>query len=267
MAPDAKSKIDKATFIAKAKAALSYYERNISGNRTINALYYLGDNITKDYPNDPGGHGQRNDAHFIELVAALSVIDFMNLDDDLLTTTEGRAPQPLYKEFGMREDQDVVDFTHLSDKTQRIIEQPLSQYMLFTVYLSQQLSGSLNRQPWTNRQQPNIDKAFLSSSFFQNHLTTFNDHFDRWILELQNNRRAFVPFNVPVDVRNLFEFINRVPPKGHWNPLRTDNFALYDQALNRAERQVSSASVEQKFMQVFYEATKALVDEKFAMMP
>ena len=124
VAPDPKSKIDKATFIAKAKAALSYYERNISGNRTINALYYLGDNITKDYPNDPGDDGQRNDAHFIELVAALSVIDFMNTEDSLLTTTQGRANQPIYKEFGIRRDDNPIGFTHLGDETQQMIERP-----------------------------------------------------------------------------------------------------------------------------------------------
>ena len=263
VAPDPKSKIDKAAFIAKAKAALSYYERNISGNRTINALYYLGDNITKDYPNDPGDQGQRNDAHFVELVAALSVIDFMNIDDALLTTTKGRADQPIYKEFGIRENQDVVNFTHLGDETQQLIERPLSQYMLFTMYLSHQLYESLNKQPWTNRKQPKIDEALLSSSFFQNHLASFNHHFNNWILELRNNRRSFVPFNIPVDIRNLFEFINNVHPKSHWNPLRKDNFVLYDEALNRAERRVASPSGEQKFMNVFYEATKALVEEKF----
>ena len=264
VAPDPKSKIDKATFVAKAKAALSYYERNISGNNTINALYYLGDNLTKDYPNDPGDAGQRNDAHFIELVAALSVIDFMTLDDASLATVDGRARQPIYKEFGIRSEQDVVNFTHLSDKTQRLIERPLSQYMLFTMYLTHQLDDAANRQPWTNRRAPRIDASFLSSSFFQNHLTGFNHHFDNWILELRNNRRAFAPFNVPVDTRNLFEFINEVHPKRHWNPLQMDNFVLYDDALNRAERQVASPSVEQKFMSTFYEATRALSEKKFA---
>ena len=263
VAPDPASKIDKATFVAKAKAALSYYERNISGNRTINALYYLGDNITKDYPNDPGDRGQRNDAHFIELVAALSVIDFMNMDAALLTTSSGRANQPVYKEFGIREDQDVVNFTHLTDTTQQMIERPLSQYMLFTMYLSYHLDDVVGKQPWTNRKQPKIDNAFLSTSFFQNHLTGFNQHFDSWILELRNNRRSFVPFNIPVDIRNLFEFINNVHPKTHWNPLQKNNFVLYDEELNRAERQVAGPSTEQKFMNVFFEATKALVQKKF----
>ena len=263
VAPDPTSKIDKATFVAKAKAALSYYERNISGNKTINALYYLGDNLTKDYPNDPGDQGQRNDAHFIELVAALSVIDFMNMDSSLLTTSSGRAIQPIYKEFGIREDQDALNFTHLGDETQQMIERPLSQYMLFTLYLSHYLNNAVNKQPWTNRKQPKIDEAFLSTSFFQNHLTGFNHHFDLWILELRNNRRSFAPFNIPVDIRNLFEFINGVHPKSHWSPLRKDNFVLYDEALNKAERQVASPSAEQKFLRIFYEATEALMREKF----
>ncbi|MGB3780473.1 MAG: hypothetical protein WA960_19065, partial [Tunicatimonas sp.] len=64
--------------------------------------------------------------------------------------------------------------------------------------------------------------------------------------------------------RNLFEFINEVHPKRHWNPLQMDNFVLYDDALNRAERQAASPSVEQKFMSTFYEATRALSEKKFA---
>ena len=264
VAPDPQSKIDKATFVAKSKAALSYYERNISGNRTVNALYYLGDNITKDYPNDPGDAGQRNDAHFIELVAALSVIDFMNMDATLLTTTDGRANQPIYKEFGIRRDENPISFSHLGDDTQHLIKQSLSQYMLFALYLSYHLAEAVNKQPWTNRQAPKIDETFLSSSFFQNHLSGFNTHFDNWILELRNNRRSFVPFNIPVDMRNLFEFVSDVPPKRHWNPLRKDNFVLYDEVLNRAERQVSGVSAEQKLLDIFYQATRSLMEEKFA---
>ena len=261
--PDPNSKIDKATFISKAKAALSYYEHNITGNRTINALYYLGDDTTKDYPNDPGESGQRNDAHFIELVAALSVIDFMNMDASLLNTSNGRAAQPIYKEFGIREDEKLLNFTHLGDETQALIEKPLSQYMLFTLYLSQQIPEYINKQPWTNRKAPKIDRAFLSSSFYQNHLSSFNHHFDNWLMELRNNRRSFAPFSTPVNPSRLFSFLNGIQPQKHWSPLKKDNFVLYDEALNKAERQVNASSAEQKFMRIFYRATKELMDRKF----
>ena len=42
---DEKSGVDSATFISKTKSALAYYERNISQNGSIDALYYIGDNI------------------------------------------------------------------------------------------------------------------------------------------------------------------------------------------------------------------------------
>lgn len=263
VAPNPKSKIDKATFVSKSKAALSYYERSISGIGSVNTLYYLGDDTTKDYPNDPGEGGQRNDAHFVELVAALSIIDFMNIEDAFLTTINGKATQPAYKEFGIKEDQEALDFTSLGDRTQELMKKPLSQYMLFNLYLNRHFPQYINKQPWTNRKQPKINQMFVSSPFYQNHLSSFNRHFSNWLHELKNNKRAFVPFNTSVDKGNLFEFISGVRPRSHWNPLAKDNYVLYDEELNKAERSAGSPSAEQKFMNIFYRATDALVKRKF----
>src|SRR5690606_234593 len=75
---DNDSPIQKSDFIAKTKAALYYYKDNVAGNNSINALYYITDEFSgKPYKNDPGDHGQKNDAHFIELASALAVIDFL----------------------------------------------------------------------------------------------------------------------------------------------------------------------------------------------
>ena len=38
---NANSKINKATFISKTRAALAYYSRNITGNNSLNAMYYI----------------------------------------------------------------------------------------------------------------------------------------------------------------------------------------------------------------------------------
>ncbi len=263
VAPSPDSKIDKATFISKSKAALSYYERSISGINAVNALYYLGDNNTKDYPNDPGEGGQRNDAHFIELAAALSVIDFMSLGDGLLVTEESKAAQPVYKEFGVKEAHKALDFTHLGDRTQEMLKKPLSQYMLFNLYLAQHFPQYLNKQPWMNRKPPRINQSFVTSPFYQNHLSSFNRHFTNWLQELAQNKRAFVPFNISINKGNLFEYINGVRPRPHWNPLAKDHFVLYDEELNKAERHVAAPSAEQKFMNIFYRATEKLVGRKF----
>ena len=75
---DDNSEVDSSTFISKTKSALAYYEKNISGNNSLDALYYIGDLVTASYENREGGSGQRNDAHFIELCSALAVLDFAN---------------------------------------------------------------------------------------------------------------------------------------------------------------------------------------------
>ena len=85
---DEESQIDSHGFITKTKAALNYYCRNISGNHSINALYYIGDTAENTYSNVEGGTKQKNDAHFIEIASALSVIDFATIQDDKLRTNQ-----------------------------------------------------------------------------------------------------------------------------------------------------------------------------------
>ena len=43
---DDESEIDSSTFISKTKSALAYYENNVSKNKSIDALYFLADNVT-----------------------------------------------------------------------------------------------------------------------------------------------------------------------------------------------------------------------------
>jgi len=264
VAPDPASKIDKATFISKSKAALAYYETNVSGNNSVNALYYLGDDRTKDYPNDPGEHGQRNDAHFLEVAAALSVVDFMNMPDAALGSEKGKAVQPIYKEFGIKRDEEMVSFTQLGDETQAQMKAPLTQYWYFYLYLRDKLSQTLGKQPWTNRKKPHINKAFTHGAFYQNHLSSFNEQFGTWLKELRQNKRAFAPFALAEDHSSgLFNTVRGIEPQRHWSPFARDNYVLYDEELNRAERHVGSVTVEQKFMRIFYDATRSLVNRKF----
>ena len=82
--PNGESAIDEATFISKTKAALSYYNQNMSA---IDALYYLGDNILSKYENNEGGEFQKNDAHLLELIAALAIVNFdEDFDEDRKST-------------------------------------------------------------------------------------------------------------------------------------------------------------------------------------
>lgn len=74
---DKKDNIDSDTFNDKTRAALSYYE-NEDGK--LDTLYYIADTNRKAYKYAEGGEGQKNDAHFVEFAAAMSVLDFVSPD-------------------------------------------------------------------------------------------------------------------------------------------------------------------------------------------
>lgn len=70
-----KFKINSDDFNPKTVAALSYYDKYIQGQ--VDFFYYIGDDAMKsEYENILGGKDQENPAHLVELLGALSIIDF-----------------------------------------------------------------------------------------------------------------------------------------------------------------------------------------------
>src|SRR5690606_6347674 len=166
--PSQKSKIDKATLISKTKAALSYYDLNISGNNSLNALYYIGDEVNKDYENHEGSTYQKNDAHFIELAAALSIVDFAHTEDGDLRNQDGAALGPLYKEFGVISDTETISFGDLGIQSQQRMQKSLSKYILFNLYVENHIHSSMDL-PWATG-SVKIDRAFLAQPFYNTYL-------------------------------------------------------------------------------------------------
>lgn len=63
-------------FNSKTKAALNYYER--SGlNAQINSIYYVGDKVQTKVEPHLGNEEQKNNAHIVELIGAMSVAHFI----------------------------------------------------------------------------------------------------------------------------------------------------------------------------------------------
>ena len=70
------SDIDSANFLTKAKSALAYYENSVNSDY----LYYVGEQDMKTtYANDE--KKQEDKAHFVELVAATALFDFLSKTD------------------------------------------------------------------------------------------------------------------------------------------------------------------------------------------
>ncbi|RZJ70288.1 hypothetical protein [Flavobacterium sp.] len=258
VSPSEESKIDKSSFISKTKAALSYYEQSVSGNKSLNALYYLGDNITKDYPNHEGSVSQKNDAHFLEIVAALSIVDFAKMPSKELVNVEGKADNPVYKEFGIKENSQSLIFANLGFSTQTTLRKNLTQYQLFTLYLNNRIASNAD-QNWTKELGMS---TFMSQPFYSSHLRNFNQFFTEWLHEMAHNTRSFSPFNLLADDSNLFEMVKGVKPKSGF--LEQKNYNRYDYLLSKAQQgNPNTASIAQRFMDLFHDTTQKLVTDKY----
>lgn len=253
-----RSQIDSSTFISKTKAALSYYERNIS---EANTLYYIADRLSKQYANSEGGSTQKNEAHFIELAAALAAIDFMATPENELKVNNGQPQQTIYKEFGIENGNYQLIFNDLCKQTNDIIQKPLIRFMLFFKYLQEELPRS-KKQSWMIDQD--LDDNFFNSSFFQMELMSVFSAFYEWLSEMRNNNRSFAPFYLEEEKSDVFDMIRGLLPVKLLS--LKSNYALFDDVLNTQQQQLKKeSSKEHRFIELFYRATDQLLKLKFRL--
>lgn len=267
--PDENSSINSSTFISKTKAALKYYENNVTGNpSSVNALYYIGDTRTKQYENEEGGEKQENKAHIVEMASALAVIDFMSISDenslmDCEIDSQGRvyAPNPAFKEFGIENDVQEILLGNLSHKTRSILSSPLTEFVLLAKYMKEHIDSALDRT-WAVDNK--FDKTFMSSSFICD-LKYFTEAYLEWLEEMAENDRSFKPYKLSVKSAELFDIVDGVKPariNALW-ALGKSGYNLFDAGLNDKRSQPANFTPEQKFMELFYIVTREIVKNKF----
>jgi hypothetical protein len=257
VAKQQESQIDKSSFFSKTRAALEYYYRNISGNNSVNSIYYIGDRIMKDYPNHEGASKQKNDAHFVEFAAALAIEDF--------TTGTNGNDETIAKEYGLDKQGNELSFAHISSAGRNKLEGPLSGFYLLYLFQKHQINRSVKQQPWAKSGKAPIDNAFLKSGFYSSELLPFLEHFNEWLEELARNRISFKPFHLKDDIipDQLFHtFLMNKDPERIKDPLHK-NFWKVESALNKAARKVRTSNREKRFLAVFNIATREIMEKHF----
>jgi len=252
--------IESDSFMGKTRSALSYYERNISRNQSIDALYYVGDShTTNPYNYSEGGNTQTNKAHFMELLAALAVLDFSKLS---ISSQENK--QTVHKEFGLeqlRPNENII-FSDFAPYTREQIAKPLTQCILMTKYLQEVNESIMLGQTWSKAKD--LDLSFLRGSFMQN-LRSFLIGFEKWLKEMQENSRSFAPFTLTGTKRkDPFTIVNGITPAGG-GLFSKQGYALFDSRLNSKQKTLTNGNKEQLFMELFYSVTNQLTKEKFNM--
>ena len=263
---DEDSEINMDSFMSKAKAALSYYRDNLN----TDVLYYISDKLSRNYDNHEGDSAQRNNAHFVEMVAALSIADFCknNVQHD---------GSKSFKEFGFNEDKPVVSIKTLADSTRALIEKPLISMFIFEKFYKEHL-----KKTWDNAwakdfsyadddNEGKMDSTVMSHDFFVK-LTKFLKDFDNeWLREMANNSRAFKPFNLETSGENIFNSIDGYEPKktGFWGKLTSKNLEGYE-AIDNAIADISNdlhkkLPMYDYFMDVHWQAINKVLKSKFGI--
>ena len=259
---DNDKKIDNQTFCLKTTAALNYYVRGV--NKSVNRLYYIGDDLTTTYTYDAGENGQKNDAHFIELASALAIVDFAATSDEELKNYDGIPLETTYKEFGIREENEKLIFSHLDNSTLKIIGRALSKMTLLTLYTQYRLESVVGGNMAWLKESPMIDKGFTEGLFYKTFLGDFKkDYFD-WLNEMAKNKRGFEPFKLTHDLAQLIT-TDGLKPKRSLNPFasKTD-FPALDEALNKFCKGQQFSSAEDKFLKAIGSGSDAFLNDKFA---
>lgn len=243
---DDESEIDSSTFISKTKSALAYYENNISKNNSINALYFLADDITNTYKNHEGGAAQKNDAHLVEFLAATAIVDFSNKQH---TSTSN-------KEVGLKDFTDSITFDSFYDKQKRLLFAPLTEFMMMANCLNHKFDYYSSKDFNANNDNFNglYDSSFMSE--FQNMMGAFVE----WIGEMKSNKRSLDLFNLNTKDKP-FDVVTGVKPKKIVS-LKSD-YDLVTDRLNSAIKKCHSKGDKDKFLEMFFIATNRLFKEKF----
>ena len=172
------SDIDSTNFLTKTKSALAYYENSVESDY----LYYIGEqSLKKTYPNDE--KKQEDTAHFIELVAATALFDFLSKPDDRPDIKQAMSR-------AIKEDSDALTLAKLGDAYCDIVKAVADMTLL---------SRLVHLLP-DESQFPLIKNRGFNKKFYQDkafvNLRNFLGRFSQWYHELAENTRGFSPLSV-----------------------------------------------------------------------
>ena len=250
--PNCDSEIQADSFVTKTKAALNYYEKNVTGNNTLNDMYYLGDDFSSySYDNCDGGDGQVNAAHIIELLAALSIIDF---DDSAKQFTSPIMTN--FHEFGLEKSPTKsVIFSDFGIITKNKIQRPLTMMALLNSYLNNRDLEHRIGQKWAKDKSALLGEVFFSSAFFQKY-QRFQNCFETWLKELAENQLSFDPFYSDEDLKvsdGLCKVKGIIPKYPGINPFRKKGYDLIDELFGKHLGSIySNQSPQDTFMELAY---------------
>lgn len=260
---NSESSIQADSFITKTKAALNYYEKNVTGNGTLDDMYYLGDDFTAaGYDNCDGGEEQHNNAHLVEMLAALSIIDFANKDKQI-----GNQINTCFHEFGLENTpQQSVVFADFGQMTLNEFRKPLCMMVIMNSYLNNRDISHRNSQKWSKDNNQALNDKFWRSSQYINY-DKFKQCFEEWLKEMKNNNISFEPFRLNNASSDVLDVIVGVSPQyGSMSFLSKKGCDLIDKKLSDNVSKISgNLKPLQAFLELFFMTIKEISEDKLKL--
>lgn len=256
---DKKSSIQADSFITKAKAALNYYEKNVTGNNTLDDMYYLGvDFSAAGYDNCDGGGNQQNNAHLVEMLAALSIIDFSGKQSQ-----QNAVKNTNFHEFGLESDSQSVMFADFGTETNNIIRKPLSMMAILNSYLNNRDASHRSSQKWAKDKSSILGDSFWRSSNF----STYNKYkqcFEEWLSEMKDNHISFEPFKPDKSSVDALDIVVGITP--HYGFMSKKGCDYIDKKLSDNIGKISAnLNPLQSFLELFYITLKEICENKLKL--
>lgn len=271
------SAINSNTFIAKTKAALSYYDKHITG--LINALFYIGDTRKSNFENFDGGEEQKNPANLIELSAALAISEFLDYEPDAREKTDLATPHKFF-EFGIHEDLDQVTINHLEGALKPVLDS-IIKFKLFSVYLTNYLKEALDNKKLTWKNEIGADDNFYSNKLVKDLHDFASRYFYKWLHEvgLDQHGRRFAPFNtnyqtsvgdaerfqIAIDDKSIFNLVKEKPAIENSSFLKKDKIK-FDLEFSRIVDDVlkqEKGSLEKRFSQLMNQGIEQIFKTRY----
>ncbi len=185
------SDIDSCSFITKTKAALSYYQDSVRSDY----FYYIGDQrMNIEYDNNE--EVQDDKAHFVELVAATALFDFLYQPD------KETRQKPTFMSRAIADDQQVLELKSMGAGYVGMTK------CIADLSLLNMLMGVLEKERYFPlRIERKLTEAFYRDAAYRR-LQEFMQRFKTWYEELAGNQRAFAPLNITSSDQSLTAWIN-----------------------------------------------------------
>ena len=199
---DRESVIKMETFMSKTKAALKYY----IGNLDVDALYYACDDIKNRYNNVEGATEQRNLAHFVELAAALGIVDFARSE----ITHDRHHRRTSFREFGVKTDLNPLTLADLGTSTFSVMGREMISFYVFSSFMLEHFHATQD-YPWAKTAQ--MKGSSFTDAFYSDIMQMAEAYRTEWLKELSDNQRSFQPFALYSNENDVFDTINQFTPR------------------------------------------------------